>query len=119
MAHFVGFEGLLNLLPLWAEGFSDFAKILAFGGKKHRLLKVVKATPLTSAVFLIRICLDSFLPSLSAESTVFRIWQIQKDQSNTPYIVRWVCVIYQYNFAKNGKGLKISTKEADTILCSY
>ena len=28
-------EGLLNLLPLSAEGFADFAEILAFGDKKQ------------------------------------------------------------------------------------
>ena len=30
-------------------------------------------------------------------------------------IVRRICAICQYNCAKNGKGLKIGTKEADTI----
>ena len=30
-------------------------------------------------------------------------------------IVRQICAIYQYNCAKDGKGLKIHTKEADTI----
>ena len=31
------------------------------------------------------------------------------------HIVRRICAIYQYNCTKNGKGLKIVTKEADTI----
>ena len=30
-------------------------------------------------------------------------------------LVRRICAIYQYNYTKNGKGLKIGTKEADTI----
>ena len=30
-------------------------------------------------------------------------------------IVGRICEIYQYNCAKNGKGLKIGTKEAETI----
>ena len=30
-------------------------------------------------------------------------------------IVRRICAIYQYNCAKNCKGLKIGTKEADNI----
>ena len=62
-----GLEGLLNLLPLCAESFTDFAEILAFGDKEPRLSKVVKASQLQSAALGIRICLDSFLrflPSL-------------------------------------------------------
>ena len=31
------------------------------------------------------------------------------------FVVRQICAIYQYNCAKNGKDLKIGTKEADTI----
>ena len=30
-------------------------------------------------------------------------------------IVKQICATYQYNCAKNGKGLRIGTKEADTI----
>ena len=32
-----------------------------------------------------------------------------------PQVVQRIRAIYQYNFAKNGKGLKIGTKGADTI----
>ena len=32
----------------------------------------------------------------------------------TIHLVRRICAIYQYNCTKNGKGLKIGTKEADT-----
>ena len=31
------------------------------------------------------------------------------------FIVHQICAIYQYNCTKNGKGLKIVTKESDTI----
>ena len=30
-------------------------------------------------------------------------------------IVQRICTIYQYNYAKNGKGLKVGKKEADAI----
>ena len=34
-------------------------------------------------------------------------------------IVQRICAIYQHNCAKNGKGLKVGTKEADTICIKY
>ena len=30
-------------------------------------------------------------------------------------LVHWICAIYQYKCATNGNGVKIGTKEADTI----
>ena len=60
-------KGLLNFLSVGGESFADFAEILSFDCKKSRLSKIVKLTPLASAVLGIRICLNFsllFLPSL-------------------------------------------------------
>ena len=67
---------------------------------------------------------QQFIDSYQTRRYAFFLDFLQKRQTlsylpTNPYgtkiLLRQVCTIYQYNCAKNGKGLKIGTKEADTI----
>ena len=79
---------LLDLVDL--EGFADFAEILEFSDNNPRIEATFRGRQGNSTFLAKNICrfrnlyLFEFLLSLPAESTIFRIWKVQKDQSNTP-----------------------------------